>query len=180
MRNLQSEFEECIGLPWHVLRLPDCALVPVGGEAKTAMLWGTQAAAEQPFLFQADIFRFPDLVPEGYFLVGFWGYGFNSHAFYYSVADLWRRVLLRLPYGGAYMDNDEMARRIRTFLPAYFTFEDNVHERGCKLTAIDSMGEGLYRIALPGGAQFERRSSLFRSADFASLLGELAASQGFV
>ncbi len=173
MQKLRVGFEKWIGLPWDALRLPDAELVPVDSEAESATLWGTQAAADHPFLSQADAFGFAGRAPEGYFLVGFWGHGVNSYAFYYSAADSWRRILFRLPYGGAYMDNGEMARCIRAFLPAYFQFEDHLGARGCKLTAIDSMGEGLYRIALPGGQQIERRRSLFQTADFGSLLAEL-------
>ena len=90
-------------------------------------------------------------------------------------------MFLRLPYGGGYMDNDEMARCIWAFLLAYFEFEDKVRERGCSLTAIDSMWDGLYRLTHADGSEVGHDDSLFGMGDSACLLAGLVTkppSQG--
>ena len=104
------------------------------------LLYGSDIAQREPLLTQSDVDAFIERPRDGYFLVGFWGHGVNSHAFYYVRDGSQSRTYFRLPLGGVYMDNEEHATRIARFLPAFFAFERQQLEAGCVLMAIDSMG----------------------------------------
>ena len=91
----------------------------------------------------------------GYFLVGFWGYGANSYAFYYSIVDSWKRVWFRLPYGGVYSDNKKRANDIIKFFPKYFDFQEKLSGKVKKLIAMESMGVGYYKVELLDGGTLE-------------------------
>ena len=171
MKKLKSTFEEVFGLPFSVLSLPDYELHPFEKTADTAFLFGSAAALEEPFLVDGKIFGLELECPPKYFLVGFWGHGANSYAFYYSRSDAWSKICFRLPYGGAYMDNDKAAADIARFLPAYFKYEAHLMRRGCRLVAIDSMGDGLYKIETEEGQLIEHQGSLLQTAAFEQILG---------
>lgn len=113
-------------------------------------LFGTEIAEGWTYLDIASVGPFMSKCPEGYLLVGFWGYGINSYAFYYCRVDDWSRVYFRLPFGGGYMDNDKNARQIRDFLPAYLDFEDEVRSRVSTLKIVIAMGGGWCEIEAAG------------------------------
>lgn len=90
-----------------------------------SLLVGSKGAIKRQYLIQGDIGEFLRHAPEGYFLVGFWGHGFNSHAFYYLRVDSKSKIFFRLPYGGVYMDNKNEAEHISKFLPEFFDLRRN-------------------------------------------------------
>ena len=148
-------------------------LVPSDSKSEEALLFGSRTALQGPYLLQGNIGRFIESCPEGYFLIGFWGHGVNSYAFYYSRVDSWSKVFFRLPYGDVYMDNKKMARYIREFLTHYCDFEQELIGKVEKLIAIESMGDGYYEVVMPGGKTFELDESLFGKPNFKEKFGHL-------
>ena len=148
-------------------------LIPFGKNADAAQWFGSRVAAKQPFFLQGSINRFIQSCPEGYFLVGFWGHGINSYAFYFSQVDSWKKVYFRLPYGGAYMDNKSMAKCICNFFPNYFKFEKKLRGKVKHLIAIDSMDFGYYKITLSDNKIIELEESLLYQPSFEEKIGKL-------
>jgi hypothetical protein len=134
------------------------------------MLFGSAIAQQEPLLTQSDVHKFIEHAREGYFLIGFWGHGVNSYAFYYVRDDPRSRVYLRLPFGGVYMDSEENAARIARFLPALLEFERTQLEDGSTLLAVDSMGAGDYRVTTRDGVRLEYGFSLFGNPKFSDTL----------
>ncbi|MBI5866793.1 MAG: hypothetical protein HZB43_00630 [candidate division Zixibacteria bacterium] len=171
MEKLHQVFAQEIGIPLTVLTIPDCVLEPLDGPPDKALLYGSPSAKKNQFLIQGDIFhKFISDCQIGYFLIGFWGHGVNSYAFYYARVDEQSKICFRLPYGGVYMDNKECAAEIARFLSAFAAFEHRL--AGCphQLVAIDAMAHGRYRLELPGDVVVEHNDTLLHSADFAGQL----------
>ena len=103
------------------------------------------------YLIQEDIKLFIEEAPEGYLLVGFWGYGVNSEAFYYSRVDHRARVFFRLPFGNVYNGGSDEAADVRAFLESWAAFEVAVAGDLSRLIAVDSMGSGRYEIEYSDG-----------------------------
>ena len=163
MDALRDWFEKTFRIPFSTLVLPGAPLTKVDD-----LMWASPAAAK-PLLVQGACLGFPQEAPDGYFLVGFWGHGINSYAFYYQRADGWSHVCFRLAYGGVYMDNELEARRIAAFFTAYFAFEKGLG-RDYRLTAIDAMSEGLYELVHPTGRIAKIEESLEGNPNFSRLL----------
>lgn len=154
MDKLKKTFQECIGIPIPAELLPDIELLPcLDKKAEDALLFGTAAACKKPFLMQGQIEEFLESAPYGYYLVGFWGHGVNSYAFYYARVDARSRVFFRLPYGGVYMNNEEMASQMRAFLYAFLTFEKEIGQKSARLVAVDAMDYGYYALHSPSGGK---------------------------
>jgi hypothetical protein len=170
MKKLKSLFRKEIGSPIPQEILLDELLVPLDGNNEAdSLLWGTKIALGDSYLFQGQIDDFMQSCPEGYFLIGFWGHGVNSYAFYYSRVDNWKKILFRLPYGGVYTDNKLMAKQIREFLANYIEFEQSLAPAAKSLIAIDSMEEGYYKIVMNDGKTIEMRESFFSNPNFKSI-----------
>ena len=150
-------FKDSFAIPLPEAMLPPADALPLEGMPH---LVGSEPAREHPLLLQGEVPRFPADHPKGYYLMGFWGHGVNSHAFYYVRVDEVRQVCFRLPYGGIYMDNERYARAIPRFLQAYLRFERSVLERGGVITAVEAMGHGRYRVELQGREGMVERSLL--------------------
>jgi hypothetical protein len=166
MIKLKDTFQKSFGVPIEqILRLKK-NLIPIAGNVEDALLFGSKAAADNPYLLDPHLEEFIESTPEGYFLIGFWGYGVNSYAFYYSVVDCFKKVWFRLPYGGVYSNNDEKAKCIRNFLSNFFEFQHKLHNKIEKLIAMESMGAGYYKIIKSGGNIFEIRESFLWNPDF--------------
>ena len=163
-----SAFEEAFGLPYPEAMIPETEVVSLteGVSPENSLLVGSPSARDNACLLQGEIKEFLDDSPEGYFLAGFWGHGVNSYAFYYSLADYWRKIFFRLPYGGVYMDNKKNADMIREFLISYLEFERAIKDRAEILVAVDSMSAGYYEIVLPDGESIELKESLFHDPSF--------------
>ena len=130
------------------------------------LLWGSAISQQAPLLTQSDADEFLKGSHAGYFLIGFWGHGTNSHAFYYVRDDGRNQIFLRLSYGGVYTDNAEQARRIATFLPAFVDFERRQQQAGSVLRVVDSMGSGDYEVITATGRRLRSDRSLFLTPDF--------------
>jgi hypothetical protein len=176
MIKLKDTFQKSFGVPIEqILRLKK-NLIPIAGNVEDALLFGSKAAADNPYLLDPHLEEFIESTPEGYFLIGFWGYGVNSYAFYYSVVDSFKKVWFRLPYGGAYSNNDEEAKYIRKFLFNFFEFQHNLYGKVEKLIAMESMGGGYYKIIKSGGNITEIRESFLRNPDFEGKFHNLIVS----
>jgi hypothetical protein len=160
--DLHRGFESAFGIPLGVVPMPGDLIQIFPGQ----LLWGSAISQQQPLLTQSDIEAFLEGSRAGYFLIGFWGHGVNSHAFYYVHDDGRNHVFLRLSYGGAYTDNEEQARRVATFLPAFIDFERRHREAGSVLRVVDAMGWGDYEVITADGRRRRFRRSLFLRADF--------------
>jgi len=141
-------------------------LIPLFKPHDKCLLFGSKITAENPYLIQGSISEFRETAPGGYFLIGFWGHGVNSYAFYYSRVDSKSKIFFRLGYGGAYMDNELEAKHIREFLSAYSSFEKKISDKIESIIAIDSMMEGFYEVDLPDGTKYEVHESLLLTPNF--------------
>ena len=166
MKNLEIVFKQSFGFSLPQSLLPQEKLLPLEEDPEESLIFGSPSAVQKPFLIQGDIKSFIDSGPEGYFMIGLWGHGVNSYAFYYSRVDNWSRIFFRLPYGGVYMDNEKMARQIREFLTRYIAFEKSILGKISSFVAIDSMDEGYYRIVSKEGKSIELKDSLFCNPEF--------------
>ena len=177
MKKLKSAFKNAFGVPIEQILVLEKNLIPIEGNTEDAVLFGSKAAVENPYLLDRPIEEFTESTPEGFFLVGFWGYGANSYAFYYSVVDSWKRVWFRLPYGGVYSNDKLNANYIRKFLPKYFEFQEKLSGKIKKLIAMESMGDGYYKIITPDDKTVEVRESFLLNPDFQRLLSQLSDIQ---
>ena len=173
MNFLKETFLSEIGMPLPLIPFDERELIPLSNNPEKRLLFGSKIAAKNPFLIQGNIREFIKKGPKGYFLIGFWGHGINSHAFYYSRVDFWSRIFFRLGYGGAYMDNDLEAKHIKDFLISYFTFENTIKKYTKEFIAIDSMMDGLYRVTLLNGEKHEVRESLLAGPHFEERFADL-------
>jgi hypothetical protein len=155
--NLYTFYEERIGGPFPISLLPP----------KKMLLWreqnlfGTAQTEECLYLIQSKISRFLDEAPLGYMTVGFWGHGMNSHGFYYQLREPWCSIFLRLAYGGFYTDNERAAQEIKATMEWLADFLTIAREQARHLTAVDSMGDAHFRIALLDGRKIEGDGPLF-------------------
>ncbi|TKD02237.1 hypothetical protein [Polyangium fumosum] len=164
MQDLVQTFHDRFGILPPEGMLPTGPLRPFDG---TATLVGSEVAhAHGVALAQDEIGPFLRTAPEGYLLVGFWGHGVQSHAFYYVRVDAQSRVYFRLPHGGVYMDNERAAQRIRVFLTRYFAIEPVLRTRTTSFVAVDAMGEARYRLVGKDGTKVELDRSLLVDASF--------------
>jgi hypothetical protein len=163
LERFKARFEEQLGMPLTSRLLGDRPLAPLfyDEDAEDPVMLGSRAAAETPFLIQVDIDQFTESAPLGYFAIGFWGHGTNSYAFYYCKVEPRLKVFFRLPYGGVYMDNAREAASIRRFLDTYFDFERDFlasADTDASMTAIESMGFGLYELLVRSGRRSASQS----------------------
>jgi len=170
------------GLRRSIWFLDPCNGFPQGisathGPTYHGLLFGSEQAMSRQYLIQEDIEPFIQEAPEGYLLVGFWGYGMNSEAFYYSRIDRRARVLFRLPFGNVYHGGRDEAADVRAFLENWSAIEDAVAGDLRRLLAVDSMGSGRYEIEYVNGVtrQWPRADAEYHSfylhPDFMSALG---------
>jgi hypothetical protein len=179
MNKLINTFKKSFGTSMPRIMLPKEEIFPLDNKnSKEAFLFGSKIARGKQFLIEGGIGSFIESAPKGYFLIGFWGHGVNSYAFYYSRVDSWSKIFFRLPYGGTYMDNEKMGKYVQEFLTSYFQFERRVKKRVKTLIAVESMGDGYYRIELPDGKSFELEESLFENAEFMKIFSVWSTSNG--
>lgn len=151
MDKAKSLFTKYFGMPFPDALLPDCAVHPLG---ESGVLFGSESVTDHQVL-TAHV-EFLESAPSGYYMIGFWGYGANSYAFYYVRVDERRKIYLRLPYGGAYSDTEEEANDIRRFFEGYLEFEEIIRRKDASLLAYESMGcLPTWKITLPDGQVFE-------------------------
>jgi hypothetical protein len=174
MKDLLSYFHDEIGISLPRIALPSEELIHSGGIGYISEdLFGSPSAMERKFLLQGDIKDFISSEDKGYFLIGLWGYGVNSYAFYYSRIDEWSHLFFRLPYGGVYSDIKKDKTQLRKFLKNYFHFELELKLRAKSMVAIDSMGHGEYKIELLDGRIVQLNESFLHDPDFGGRFNHL-------
>lgn len=141
------------------IRLPEMNLF----EIPNMLLIGSKEALTYQYLAQGDINKFFENQFEDYFLMGFWGHGLNSYAFYYIKSDKKGKIFLRLPFGGVYMDNKKEAVRIKNYLTRFFSLERKIWKISSYFTVLDSMGSAKIEITLKNGDKMEYKKSLYCS-----------------
>jgi hypothetical protein len=145
-------------------------LFQIGHPGENTLLVGTQEARDKQYLKSSEIINFLNEAPEGYLLAGFWGYGLNSHCFHYARADSWSRVWFRLPFGGAYMDNEDLA-------VAFDEFETSIGSIASDVEAVQNMMAGHYRLETSTGNIFETDKSLLFYPTFMSVFADVFADE---
>lgn len=131
-----AKFPELLGRPFPLPVLPRLGLVAVG-----TLLTGTWKL-HPPLLDMAALGGLRE-VPAGFFQIGFWGHGMNSYAFYFCETTRHRRVFLRLPYGGVYMDEERQRRLVLGVLDACASFDQlSGASEVAELEVVDWMGTG--------------------------------------
>lgn len=174
MKELKSYFHNKIGVSLPQIALPSDELIHADGMGYISEdLFGSPSAMERKFLMQGDIDDFIASEDKSYFLLGFWGYGANSYAFYYSRIDEWSHIFFRLPYGGIYSNIEKNKTQLRKFLKNYFLFEPELKLRAKSMIAIDSMGYGDYKIELHDGSMVHLHESLNHDPDFVGRFNHL-------
>jgi len=128
------------------------------------LLFGTAAAMEHPYRVQPDVEDFLRDAPEGHFVIGFWGHGIQSHAFYVQRVEPWCRVYLRNPYGGLYPDHEAQAHRLHRVLLWLPEFLREARSRCRHLRLVDSMGDAQLRAEDLEGNVMERRDGVHEMA----------------
>ncbi len=161
-----STFEECFRISFPKELMPTIKVTQFDKYQKDTLLFGSETALKEPYISQDSIQSFKTHCPNDYVVLGFWGHGVNSYAFHYSIVDKWRKVLFRLPYGGVYSDNEKDAENIREFVSKYIEFEKVLKGKVKSWIAIDSMGEGYYKLVTKDGKVIETSESLLRKPDF--------------
>jgi hypothetical protein len=118
---------------------------------RTPSLWSSGGVDEE-YLLQGARRHVAERAPADYGLLGFFGHGVNSHAFYLGFR--LRRVLvhLRWHFGGAYATRDEQRARIARDLPTVAAVVSEALADEATLTIIDVMGEGEVLRTVRGGA----------------------------
>lgn len=150
------------------LRLPPLpvGLQPFPNQRPKPHLFGSSVAINgRPYLTEGDVESFLTKAPDGYVMLGLWGYGINSYAFYYCSVTPEARIFLRLPYGGVYMGDREAEA-----LPAFFDHFTPFLERVCpivtSLQLVESMGYSFRRFHLRSGRVVEETGpSLHKNVD---------------
>jgi len=172
---MEAEIEKFVGPDlWRKLRSY------IGGDVQVSDgLIATLVAQNDPLLIQGDLDSIED-TPVGYGLAGFWGHGANSYAFYFQTVTDNVRIFARLPYGGVYMDNAQCQVEIRQYLSALLEFESNDLSRYDKLTTIESMGWGLYRVETQVGDVYEVRDSFGDAKDVRKRLRGIVTTDNLV
>jgi hypothetical protein len=171
MREFRSLFRKNFGISLSRIPLPKEKLIRLEGD----YLYGSVSAKKKQYLVQSEIDSFIRSKKKDYFLIGYWGHGINSYAFYYSRIDEWSHIFFRLPYGGYYGNEEEDAIRVREFLTNYFAIEPELKRRVKSIIAVDSVGYGKYRLKLLDGRVVSLSESLQRNPDFSGKFSYLLA-----
>ena len=118
------------------------------------------APGAELYLAAGDIERFRSSAPTGYRMLGFWGHGANSHAFYFVAREPGETIYLRLPTGGAYCDPAACMADIADYLPALQPVLQAVRRRDGSALIVEAMGQAHYAITIGGETRVDRRSLL--------------------
>ncbi|MBF0102862.1 MAG: hypothetical protein HQK77_18335 [Desulfobacterales bacterium] len=179
MERLKQYLEQFCGLDITSLVPQGMNLFPldITTDANQALLFGSEHSLTKKYIVTSDymgVFYPPGFfyqAPLGYFLIGFWGHGLNSHAFYYSEITNFNRVLFRISTGGMEGNWIEDCKKIKPFLESFFEFrKDNVKKLKMIVAFEDIDGKASY-VLVPkkGEPLFYSGSILFYDADFTRL-----------
>lgn len=119
---LESHFSESFGLELPAALKNDPQTEPLHPESDEWLAYSWSAKSEKvPLPVFPDNF---EKTPKGTWMLGFWGYGANSYAFYFVRKDNKREIFLRLGYGGAYGDAKQDGLEVKETLQRYMAFEE--------------------------------------------------------
>ncbi|MCW8890548.1 MAG: hypothetical protein OQL20_07820 [Sedimenticola sp.] len=133
--DLAKLMQERFGMILPNALLPNLPLQPMD---ETGLLVGNIPSGQSPCLIPEQLEDYLIHPSDNYFYYGFWGYGENSHAFYYVNMTEQQTIWLRLPYGGAYNDLTRDAEHIAALLQSLA----RLLPRYPHLRLIQNMGEG--------------------------------------
>lgn len=158
-REIRSVFGQDLQLP----TLPDdLDRIVVAGDRQPG-LWGSAAARHVAtergsglYLVEGDCSEFLAEAPEGYVVIGLWGYGLFSHAFYYCWSDPGAKLFLRLPYGGGH-GVEEAGERVVAFFESFTPFLHTIRPLIESIELVISMGSLRLRIVSKSGETVEDR-----------------------
>lgn len=127
-------------------------------------------------LFQDAVRSISAEAPDNHGLLGFFGHGANSYAFYLGFRISHAFVHLRLAYGGAYSDHDAQRRDIATRLDRVAELLRYADACAATATIVDAMGSGFIRVNRADGRIVEwPAESLDDAAAFSALLLDAGA-----
>ena len=159
--NFIKKVENTFSIPFEKYGISPESLIPIG----RSDLYGSKSAAKDSLLTQGGIMAAKEKTYKDYRLIGFWGHGTNSYAFYYVKFNENCNIFFRLSYGGIYSDINEQKENITRFLNEFFEFEANNKSNIKKAIYIESMGFGYYKIETKDGRDYKSEKSLLRSHD---------------
>lgn len=140
----------------------------------TPELW---LAGDHPLmssLFQDAVRSISAEAPGDHGLLGFFGHGANSYAFYLGFRTQRVFVHLRLSFGGAYSDPEGQRREIAARIDRVAQVLRRAAACAAAVTIVDSMGAGFIRIVRADGTGFEKPSEDLEDASaFAALLASI-------
>ncbi len=160
-KKIKDLIESLFDIPFSEIPLPKSDIY----ELPYSNLIGSRDAIKNRYLVQASIDDLLKLDYNNYFLMGFWGHGVNSYAFYYLRADSKSNIFLRLPYGGVYMDNDKEKVRIKNYLTRFFSLEMKLSPISDHILALESMGASYFEVKLKDGNKFNYKPSFYYSEE---------------
>ncbi len=118
------------------------------------------APGAELYLGAGDLERFRSSAPPDYRMLGFWGHGANSHAFYSVASAPAETIYLRLHTGGAYTDPAACMADIADYLPALQSLLRTVRRRNGSAVIVEAMGHAHYEITIDGETRVDRQSLL--------------------
>jgi tetratricopeptide (TPR) repeat protein len=151
---LKADFAKTFGLEFPPSLEPDKDQEPMH-PLSNGILAFSRAVKQEGVLLPVMPDNF-EAAPRGTWMVGQWGYGANSYAFYFVRKDSRREIFLRLFYGGAYGNPTEDAAHVKTFLERYIAFEAWAGTNLKRWRIENNMGDCLGWIEYPD----ERREEL--------------------
>ncbi len=141
LNRLKTQMEKNFSLSLTDFPFPETPLYVIPNN----FLIGSKEALKELFVAEGHINHLMESI-DNYFLMGYWGHGMNSYAFYYVWVDSKRKIFFRLPFGGAYTNNEKSTRNIQSFFGRYLEFEKKIKDQVKKFTAVRSMGRRSYYV----------------------------------
>jgi len=141
---IRAVFAEVFGIPLPAAMLPPRKLYSIGGYCYCS----DKSFRSAPYLF--DLKK----MPIGFYVLGFWESSAHTY-FSYCRADEWRRIDLRMIYGGFYENWKACKEQIREFLIAYCSIEDQLSPNVRTLYLGVDLGFGICRVVWNDGKKQE-------------------------
>lgn len=117
------------------------------------------------YIVRGNIERFFEKNWNKYFLMGFWGYGLNNHAFYYLRSDSKRKIYFKLPYGGVSGDINKQKKRINKFLVRFFEIDKELNDDLEYLKISQSMFDTFFKLKLKDKKELKSNNAFYYSED---------------
>jgi len=173
LKPLRTDFAEAFGQPFPNWMVENTDVVEIVPDRGGGYLVGDAHARARPVLVGGDLTDFVNAAPVGYLMVGLWGHGVNSHAYYYSHVEAAGRVWLRLPFGGVYMDNDDNAAAIPDFFTRLYEFLHILRDRRMRYLITHHFSSGEIHIETADGRTAEHHGTFLYYPEFERYFAEL-------